>query len=120
MFWGGGVKPVDEEGEILADVRRKPVGSPEQLDEQTTQVVMKYEEGVKLKGFGNFKLDFLLYKLVGVDLAKLSKASLSTLELLPKVFSPFLIMILVSLFTQPNSKQALDRYYAKNEDPGRP
>jgi SSS family solute:Na+ symporter len=117
VFWGSGVKPVDANGEVLKDVKPKPVGEPTQIDDNTTQVVLAYDDDVKLQGFGNFKLDFLLYQLVGVDLTSKSNAFLSTLELPVKIVSPFLVMILVSLFTRRNSKEALDRYYAKMKTP---
>ncbi|MEM8734697.1 MAG: hypothetical protein AAGG44_10770, partial [Planctomycetota bacterium] len=42
-----------------------------------------------------------------------SKATLETLRLPTRVLAPFLVLILVSLFTPRNSTSALDRYYAK-------
>ena len=69
------------------------------------------------KASGNFKIDYLLYDIVGMDLTKKSNAMLDTLSLLPKVILPFLIMILVSLFTRKNSRPALDRYYVKMKTP---
>ncbi|MFT5126177.1 MAG: SSS family solute:Na+ symporter, partial [Verrucomicrobiales bacterium] len=69
------------------------------------------------KAGGNFKIDYLLYDLMGVDLRKKSNAMLDTLSLLPKVIVPFLIMILVSLFTKKNSVANLDRYYVKMKTP---
>ena len=70
-----------------------------------------------MKGMGNFRLDFLAYDLVGVDLRTKSSATLSTLELPPKIISPFLVMILLSLVTRRNSKKALDGYYTKMKTP---
>ena len=117
VFWGSGVKPVDEDGKILGGVKPKAVGSPTQIDANTTQTVMAYDSDVRLKGFGNFRLDFLIYKLVGVDLTKTTDATMSTLELPPKIVLPFLVMIIVSLLTRRNDEQALDRYYAKMKTP---
>ena len=68
-------------------------------------------------GFGNFQLDFLLYQWLGMDLTSKTTATLKTLELPPKIITPFLVMILLSLVTPRNSKQALDRYYAKMKTP---
>ena len=54
------------------------------------------------------------------DLVEYSESTLKTLDLPPKIIVPFLVMIVVSLFTQPNSKTALDRYYVKMKTPVRP
>ena len=111
VFWSGGVSPIGE------GVKPTPVGEPVQLDEQTTQVVLRYADDVKLQGHGNFRLEFLLYQLAGVDLSKVSNATMATLELPPKIITPFLVMIFFSLLTKPNSKETLDRYYAKMKTP---
>ena len=117
-FWpDGGVKPVDEYGEPIDGVELVQVGETRQIDEHTTQVVKRYPEGTRLKGYGNFQLDFLLYKAVGLDLTGMTNATLDTLSLPPKIVTPFVIMILASFFTRRNSKQGLDRYYAKMKTP---
>lgn len=64
-------------------------------------------------GQGSFSLDYIGYQLIGYDLSKASKATLETLRLPPRLLTPFLFMILISFVTPKNSKQALDRYYAK-------
>ena len=120
VFWGDGVHPVDADGKRLSAVKRQPVGPPVQVDERSEAVRMAYPEGTRLAGFGNFQLDFLLYQWVGMDLTTVSNAWLATLELPPKIIAPFLIMILFSLLTPRNSKQALDRYYAKMKTPVSP
>ncbi len=120
VFWEGDVKPVDEAGNVRDDVSPQPVGPPEQIDENTKRVVLSYADDVQLMGFGNFKLDNLLYKLCGMDFAEKSNANLDALSLPPKIIAPFLVMILVSLVTKTNSKQALDRYYSKMKTPVRP
>ncbi len=117
IFWSEGVVPVDAEGNPLKGVKPRPIGEPQQIDANTTEVTLAYDEGVRLRGQGNFNLDFLLYKWVGVDLPSMTNATLNTLELPPKIIAPFLIMILVSLVTRRGSKQALDRYYAKMKTP---
>jgi len=68
-------------------------------------------------GLGNFKPDYLLYDLVGVDLTKRSDAMLDTFSLLPKIVLPFVVMIIASLFTRRNRKESLDRYYVKMKTP---
>ena len=55
--------------------------------------------------------------MLGVDLNSKTNATLSTLELPPKIIAPFLMMIFLSLITKPNNKEALDRYYAKMKTP---
>ncbi|HUG91680.1 MAG TPA: hypothetical protein VML55_12645, partial [Planctomycetaceae bacterium] len=117
VYWSGGIKPVDAEGNALDTVKPRPVGEPEQVDERTTQLVLAWPEGVWLKGFGNFRPDFLLYDWAGMDLRNQSNAMLETLTLPPKIVTPFLVMIVISLVTRRNSREALDRYYAKMKTP---
>lgn len=74
-------------------------------------VVMQLESPVRARG--NFRPDFLIYDLLGVDLRKQNAAMLAAMELPPKIFLPFLVMIAVSLLTRRNSPAALDRFYAK-------
>ena len=58
-------------------------------------------------------MDFLLYHWMGMDLSKASKATIASLRLPPRLLAPFLVLILVSLFTKRDRKEVLDRYYAK-------
>jgi solute:Na+ symporter, SSS family len=117
IFWTAGVTPVDEQGKPLPQVVRLPVREPEQIDERTTQIILRYPEGTRLQGNGNFQLDFLLYKFVGLNMTSMTNATLDTLSLPPKIVTPFLVMIFFSLLTRPNSKMGLDRYYAKMKTP---
>ena len=117
IFWPEGVKPVDAGGNVLVDVKPQPVGQPQTQDENTTTLVLRYDEGVKLRGFGSFQMDYLLYQMVGIDLTKQTDAQLTTLSLPPKIVIPFLVMFLFSLITRRNSQEALDRYYAKMKTP---
>ena len=78
---------------------------------------VKTDEGVS-RGEGTFRFDMIIYdKILGFNLTKARNATLSTLDLPFKIIAPFLVMILVSLFTQPNSKKALDRFYVKMKTP---
>ena len=117
IFWPEGVKPVDEDGNVLPDVKPQIVGEPSTADDGSTTVVLEYADDVRLRGFGNFQLDYLLYPLIGIDLTKRSDAELTTLSLPPKIVTPFLVIILFSLITPRNSKEGLDRYYAKMKTP---
>ena len=75
------------------------------------------EEGDKI-GQGSFRFDMVIYdKLLGLDLTQYRKAALKTLEFPFKIIAPFLVMIIASLLTQPNSKKALDRLYVKMKTP---
>jgi SSS family solute:Na+ symporter len=69
--------------------------------------VGRYEWG------GQFRVDFLIYHWMGIDLSSCSRATLQTLRLPPRLIMPFLILIIVSLFTKRNSEEALDRYFVK-------
>lgn len=110
VFWSQGIFP--ENG-----ARPVPVGEPTPVGENVSQVVLQYPEGTIFRGEGNFRLEFLLYQLLGMDFTGYTNATLSTLELPPVIIGPFLVMILVSLFTRKNSQEALDRYYAKMKTP---
>jgi SSS family solute:Na+ symporter len=71
-----------------------------------------------MHGKGSFRFDMLIYdKLLGIDLTKVSNAALKTLEFPFKIISPFLVMIIASLLTKPNSKKALDRLYVRMKTP---
>lgn len=117
VFWTRGVQPVDAQGQPLAGVRPQPVGPPHRIDDHTTAVVMQYPEGTRLQGRGNFNVDFLLYKLMGINLRAKSDAVLATLELPVAIVAPFLVMVLLSWVTRPNAKEALDRLYVKMKTP---
>jgi SSS family solute:Na+ symporter len=117
VFWPGGVKPVDDEGNVITSVKPVAVGDESVIDENTKQQVLAYPEGTKLRGLGNFQLDYFIYQAAGIDLTKLKDAVLDTLSLPAKIIAPFLVMILFSFITPANSKEALDRYYAKMKTP---
>ena len=55
-----------------------------------------------------------------MDLRTKTNATLATLGLMPKIFAPFLVMIILSLLTKRNSKEALDRFYVKMKTPVNP
>jgi SSS family solute:Na+ symporter len=119
VFWGGGVHPVDADGNMLKDLALREIGTATRQGNRT-MVEVGYAPDVTLRGFGNLRLDFLVYELIGVELGRLSDATLSTLELFPKIILPFLVMISCSLMTRRNSPPALDRYYAKMKTPVTP
>jgi SSS family solute:Na+ symporter len=103
-----------------------PVGDPElELVEErvdgNVKTVTQRHTG-KFEGAGALNLDFLLYYWMGFDLSNSSKATMQSLRLPPRLFLPFVVLILVSLITRRNSQESLDRYYVKmktevNPDP---
>ena len=107
VFWSG----IDVAGAKPEEVRRT------RLDENTDQIEMAYGQGAALTGTGQFKLDFLFYQWIGMDLRTKSNSMLKTLELLPKIVAPFLVMIVLSLLTKRNRKEVLDRYFVKMKTP---
>lgn len=113
IFWTDGVQPVDDADNVLDEVKPQPIGLSRTVDANSSEVTLRYADGVQLKGFGDFKPNFLLYQWLNIDLTSKSNATLDTLDLPPKIVTPFLVMILISLITSPNSQQALDRYFAK-------
>jgi len=113
IYWPSGLVPIDDTGQRLTTAKPIPVGEPIVVNENVTQMILRYPEGTLFRGEGNFRLDFLLYPLIGVDLTTKSNAALSTLELPPKIITPFLVMFVISLLTPPVRREVLDRYYAK-------
>ena len=106
LFWTGGVKPDGEEALKEIDRRKVPGGE---------EVVYKYD--CKLVGSGRLRLDMLIIDKLGVDLASMDNAAIKTLDLPFATVVPFIVMILASLVTKPNSRQALDRLYVKMKTP---
>ncbi|MDF1815817.1 MAG: sodium:solute symporter family protein [Verrucomicrobiales bacterium] len=102
IFWSGGVSPVGTP--VLETIEEKTVGN-------TTTLVQRYTG--PMEGSGTFKVDFLIYRLMGMDLSRASKATLETLRLPSRLVLPFIVLIVASLFTKRNSEKALDLYYAK-------
>lgn len=120
IFWTGPMLPVDEQGNVLADVKPLPVGQASTDASGVTRLTKQYDPAVRLMGMGKFRSDFLLYKLVGLNLVEYSDSTLRTLDFPLKITMPFLVMILASFVTRPNSKKGLDRYYVKMKTPVKP
>ncbi|MDF1752741.1 MAG: sodium:solute symporter family protein [Verrucomicrobiales bacterium] len=102
IFWSGGVKPVA--GTKLVTIDEISKGN-------TTTLIQRYDG--PMEGSGTFKVDFLIYRLLGIDLSRASKATLETLRLPTRLLLPFIVLVVASFFTKRNSREALDRYYAK-------
>jgi SSS family solute:Na+ symporter len=117
IYWTGPVTPVDEQGNVLTGVELLADESSSTDAEGVTRLVKRYDPAVRLMGTGQFRSDFLLYRLIGLDLRQYSDSTLRTLDLPLKIIVPFLVMIVVSCFTRRNTKSALDRYYVKMKTP---
>lgn len=102
IFWRDGVSPV---GEATLETLS------EETDGNTRILVQRYTNAHT--GNGSFNVDFLLYHWMGVDLTDASKATIETLRLPPRLLMPFLVLIIVSLFTRRERKEVLDRYFVK-------
>ncbi|MCH2367878.1 MAG: hypothetical protein MK554_11790, partial [Planctomycetes bacterium] len=90
----------------------------ERVNPDGTRLTYKrYPDGTKLRGEGFFNIDFLFYGAVGIDLDGLSKEAVEALRVPLKVTIPFLVMIIASLLTKPNRREALDRFYVKMKTP---
>lgn len=102
----------------------KPIGDVEKVetkreasdDAKTITITARYAEG-SMRGGGRLNLDYMLYGLLGMDLKRADNAMLTTLRLPPRMFTPFVVMILLSLLTKRGTKDALDRYYVKMKTP---
>lgn len=102
IFWREGVTPVGEaQFETVDDSK-----------EGNTRTLVQRQSG-KFTGQGQLNVEFLIYHWLGFDLSRVSKGTLETLRLPPRLIMPFVVLILFSFITRPNSKAALDRYYAK-------
>lgn len=110
IFWTGGVEPIG--GKKLRDLP-----SPATDQEGKNIKVLRQQYDGPLRGKGQFRVDFLIYDLLGIDLTKTSNAALETLRLPTRVILPFVVMILLSLVTPRVDKQQLDRFYVKMKTP---
>ncbi|MBA63672.1 MAG: hypothetical protein CMJ76_15055 [Planctomycetaceae bacterium] len=102
---------------VPVDSSVKPVVTDTVNEGDKTITTYGYPAGTEMRGEGNFKLNLAFFLPFGIDIANQSKANRNALELVPKIIMPFLVMIIASFITSAtgagNSKQALDRYYAK-------
>ena len=106
LFWTGSVKPLGKEN--LKEIDRRKISGGEEVI---------YEYDCELVASGRLRLDMLIIDKLGVNLATMNKAAIKTLDLPFATVVPFLIMIVASLLTKPNSKEALDRLYVKMKTP---
>lgn len=145
IYWTGKVVPVDEQGHVLkfdnqgqvtATLIRQDDGTvkevpadpvrPEYLleqvardseDQNAVKLRQRFRPEVKLRGSGRFRIDFLLYDLLRIDMTRRTKPMLETLRLPTRVILPFVVLIVLSCVTPRVKRQPLDRFYAKMKTP---
>jgi Na+/proline symporter len=130
IYWTGGVGVVDARGEVvkIGPEHLEIVPSEEDPNEGEKaeggplEIRQRVRGDCVLRGQGRFKVDFLLYDQLGLNLSEMSKATLETLRLPTRVVLPFVVVILISLVTPRVDKRVLDRFYVKmktvvNSDP---
>ncbi len=123
VFWAGGLQKLGDDGQPspLDDDDWEPVGDAQVLEESEDRKVVetrrRLKAGLNLQGAGFFNASFVFYQLIGMDFAAREDSMLQTLRLPPMVFTPLLLMVLLSLLTPRTSPEALDRYYVKMKTP---
>lgn len=110
IFWTGGVEPIGQK-------KFKAIDNAEADSQGENITVVREQYDCPLRGQGRFRVDFLIYDALGIDLAKMPNAALETLRLPTRVVLPFVVMILLSLITPRVKKEPLDRFYVKMKTP---
>jgi len=108
IFWKDGLTPV--EGSQIKEVTIRSNG------QGNRRVDIIRQEG-EFTGQGLFKLDFILYQFLGIDLTTKTDAMLETLRLPPRLITPFVVLILLGWITPGTPRRKLDRYFAKMKTP---
>jgi len=106
LFWTG--KVFARGGEQLEDIRRRDI-------DNGTETVSRHTGS--LEASGRLRLEMLVLDRLGLDLESMSSPAIKTLDLPFATIVPFLLMIVASLLTKPNSKEALDRLYVRMKTP---
>lgn len=81
-----------------------------------TKGIKVHEDGTR-EGDGLFNLEMVLFQKLGIQLEKLPNAMVETMRLPLRIFLPIILIILISLFTQPADKAKLDRFFVKMHVP---
>jgi SSS family solute:Na+ symporter len=67
----------------------------------------------KAIGRGNLKVELIALDCLGWDLSKNTYSLNETLTFLFRIFIPFIVLMLVSLFTKAEDKERLDQFFGK-------
>ncbi len=111
----------------VAAGRAKALRDPVPLTVRTEPVSVFFEEGVvrlnpedpnsPKTGRGLFRAEVWLISLLGVDVAGFSSAQLMTTRYLVDALLPILILVVVSLLTQPADPARVAKFYARMKTP---
>ncbi|MBN1542945.1 sodium:solute symporter family protein [candidate division KSB1 bacterium] len=78
---------------------------------------LKYDADGNLYGSGLLSLELVVVDLLGFDLSKNPHALNETIRVIIRLSMPFLVLIIVSLLSQPDDKKRLDRFFVKMKTP---
>ncbi len=78
---------------------------------------IKTYENMRKEGEGFLNLEMIFYDLIGIDLKKLPNPMIETLRLPFRIILPFIILVLISIFTRKTDKAIMDRFYVKLKTP---
>ncbi len=120
-----------EKWQQLPESKRVNTPRPEPLTagrsfEKTYQLTPKsifWTKGIKMGpngqtfGSGTLSLELVLLDKIGVDLGKNPYALNETIRIFIRTSVPFLILLCVALFTRPDDKAMIDRFYVKMKTP---
>ena len=111
----------------VADGRAAAVGEPVTRTQVIEPVSVFFEEGVvrtnlhdlnsPKTGVGLFRVEAYLISLLGVDVTRFTPAGLMTTRYLVDATVPVLILIVVSLLTQPTDPARVGRFYVRLKTP---
>jgi len=73
-----------------------------------------------LIGYGRFNAELWVISLLGFDFSHFSKAQLVTVRFLFAALFPFILLIVLSYFSKPASRETLDYFFAKVHTPVQP
>lgn len=74
---------------------------------------LQTDEKGQVRGAGLLRIGILLLSLIGVPVEQLSVAGLNTLDVVFSILFPFAVMYATGKITRPQSKQKLDRFFAR-------
>ncbi|QDU92695.1 sodium:solute symporter family protein [Lignipirellula cremea] len=111
IFWTS-LKTIDSKG-------NQQEGEPVETENSNGNVVVttRAEPRGVFQGEGSFDFTLAAYDGLGFDLTNVTKPTLVTLRYIPLLSLPFILMVVFSLMTPPNSEAGLNRYYAKMRTP---
>ncbi len=102
----------DEVGDVISKEHRIPPTPVlfENIEETNDATIRRY-------GSGKIYPNLLALHMTGIDLRHLSRSGLMTLSYALDVIMPFLLMLLISIFTRPVKADILNRFYSKFHTP---